>query len=332
MKHPLHWLSAVFAALALSATPGGAFAQSGASAGNQDRATGDAEAGTGGADAAAEARGRKHFARGVELYSEGDVGGALVEFEAAYAARPSYRLLYNLAQVHAELLDYAAAERNFVRYLRDGGAEIDPERRGRVEAELERLRRRIGTVTITTRQPGASVFIDDQPVGETPLQAAPVSAGQRRVHVQKPGFEPVIRVVNVIGGETQTVEIALRPTAATTTAAELASARSGGGSSATVWAAVATGVLLAASAGASYWAYRGGQDYDDALRQPTTRGALDDLAKEAKLRALVTDILFGATAVSGVVTVVLWSSGDDGESATRPAELRLGLGGVNGRF
>jgi tetratricopeptide (TPR) repeat protein len=85
----------------------------------------------------------EHFARGVELYEEGSLGAAVVEFERAYEIAPDYRLLYNLSQVQAERREYVLASKLLERYLLDGGDDIPPERRAKAENEVERLGRSI---------------------------------------------------------------------------------------------------------------------------------------------------------------------------------------------
>src|SRR5688572_22988168 len=71
----------------------------------------------------------EHFERGIELYQEGSLDAALVEFERAYESVPDYRVLYNLAQVQTQRGEYVEAIVLFERYLREGGAGIDTERR-----------------------------------------------------------------------------------------------------------------------------------------------------------------------------------------------------------
>src|SRR5262245_1414760 len=60
------------------------------------------------------------FQRGIELYKEGDLSAAAVEFKRAYELVPSYKILYNMGQVSYLQHDYAAAMRYFRQYLREG--------------------------------------------------------------------------------------------------------------------------------------------------------------------------------------------------------------------
>lgn len=95
------------------------------------------------ADAEDDARAR--VKRGLELYDEGDFRLALVELERAYEIAPSYKLLYNIGQIHMQLGEYARAQRAFRRYLDEGGAEITPERRTEVEKDLATVNGRIAS-------------------------------------------------------------------------------------------------------------------------------------------------------------------------------------------
>lgn len=50
------------------------------------------------------------------------------------------------------------------------------------------VRRRI---TVRSNPPGAQVFIDEQPIGVTPVSANVIYYGTRKIHLVKDGFEPV---------------------------------------------------------------------------------------------------------------------------------------------
>src|SRR6187551_3224437 len=86
---------------------------------------------------------RKHFSQGLKLYKDGDFDAALVQFERAYAVKPNYKVLYNIAQSYFELRQYVEARDALTRYLKDGGSAIDAERRTSVENDLTELQRRI---------------------------------------------------------------------------------------------------------------------------------------------------------------------------------------------
>lgn len=83
---------------------------------------------------------RAAFNEGIAAFDDGRLSDALVSFERAYSLRPAFKLLYNIGQAQTELGLTRQAISTFERYLRDGGNDIEPDRKLTVEAELSRLR------------------------------------------------------------------------------------------------------------------------------------------------------------------------------------------------
>lgn len=163
-----------------------------------------------GADAAVEARQR--YERAVELYAEGAFDAALVELERSAALRPSYRLFYNIGQVHLARHDYAAAREAYRQYLKQGGERVPRERRAAVQSEMERLASRVAVLHLVVDVRGAEVLIDGVMIGTTPLPGAVVlNAGLRRVVVQHPGYPPLIRQISLPGAMEDTLELRFVP-------------------------------------------------------------------------------------------------------------------------
>jgi tetratricopeptide (TPR) repeat protein len=151
-----------------------------------------------------------HFKRGVELYEDGDLPAALVEFRRAYDLVPNHRVLYNLGRVASAQHDYASALRFYRQYLSDGGAQVAAQRRQEVDAEIQKLAGRVGQLRVIVDLVGAEISVDDLSVGISPLPAPVlVNAGRRRVVAAAPNHPPVARVVEVAGEETVTATLAL---------------------------------------------------------------------------------------------------------------------------
>lgn len=152
---------------------------------------------------------KAHLQSGTQLYDENNFRGALVEFQKAYELAPSWRILFNIAQVEMELQDYAGALKAYTRYLKEGGPDVPADRAAQVNAEIERLRGRVGFLAVQTTA-GAQVLIDDVQVGYAPLpDPVPVAAGQHRITVAITGKDPVSRVFDVAGRENVTAALAL---------------------------------------------------------------------------------------------------------------------------
>ncbi len=161
-----------------------------------------------GAAAADEASGEagKHFQRGVDLYTEGDYRGALVEFKKAYTLVPRASVLYDIGEASYQLQDYAAALKSFERFLAETGPNAN--HRAEVEYTVEVLRARIGRIVLSTNGRGCEVSIDDQSVGVTPLfDPLPVSIGMRRIAVNCPARPVEVRRVEVATGDTVRVDV-----------------------------------------------------------------------------------------------------------------------------
>ena len=274
---------------------------------------------------------RSHFKLGVDSYRDGDLTTAMIEFKRAYAAAPNYRLLYNLGQVARELRDYPEAERYFRTYLKEGGSEIDGPRKQEVETEIAKVSARIASLVISANEPDAELFVDDVSVGHAPLaDVVRVSAGQRRVSATREGRR-VTRVIDAAGGETLVVELKLEAPSP-----EVASGPSGSAlreappeksHTATIALGVGTGAL---AVGAGVMAFMAGHDasnYRSALERKTDEAELKSLSDGAKTKALVTDVLLGATLACGVTTlVVALMNGSEERAPAGENATALGVG------
>jgi hypothetical protein len=286
---------------------------------------------------------RKHFNQGLKLYKDGDFDAALVQFERAYAEKPNFKVLYNIAQCHFELHQYVEARDTLQRYLKDAAGTLDMERQIRVESDVSELQRRIAHLTLTVNVTGATVYVDGKKVGVTPLSAAvDVSEGQRTISVESTDRGSKQRVVRVGGGEDQTINIdfaapSAAPVAATTPTAKTESPRpqaSSNGLGAGFW--VSGGLALALGAGAGVTGYLALKAQDDHKKDletfGVTPGDLDDTRKRAKTFALTSDILAGSAIVCAGVATVLLITHDSGKGE----QVGLGVGPGNvtlrGRF
>jgi len=144
---------------------------------------------------------QRRFQRGVELYKEGDFDAAFVEFKRAYDVVPSFKILYNLAQVSYQRHDYASALRYFRQYLAEGDAAMPVDRQREVAAEITKLAPRVGSIEVQTLDEGAEVLVDDVVMGTTPVGDLIVNVGRRKVDLVARGGEHATRVVEVGGGE-----------------------------------------------------------------------------------------------------------------------------------
>jgi tetratricopeptide (TPR) repeat protein len=242
-----------------------------------------------------------HFERGVELYREGSLDAALVEFERAYELIPNYRLLYNLGQIQAERHEYATAVRLFEQYLTAGGSELSEERRGEVQREMDKLRGRVSYLFVESNVDGARLFVDDAPVGTLPLASpVPINAGVSNVRLEKPGYLPTHYRLKVAGGERPRLSLTLVEVTRGSTR-EATSATQSSPNYLPFWiSSAATVALGGATLGLGLTARAADQDLDAELeRVPADTGAIDDARSRLKMYAALTD----ACAVASLVAL-----------------------------
>lgn len=76
---------------------------------------------------------------------------------------------------------------------------------------LQRAPLQEGFLAVKTQPTRASILIDDEPVGQSPIAKRMLAAGEHKVSAYLPGFEQAERVVQLQGGETQHLMLALEP-------------------------------------------------------------------------------------------------------------------------
>jgi tetratricopeptide (TPR) repeat protein len=286
---------------------------------------------------------RSRFQAGVQLFHEGSFDAALAEFRKAYSLAPSYRVLYNIAQVQFELHDYVEALKTFRQYLQEGGADIPPERRAQVEGEVQKLERRVSLVEISVDADGADVLLDVVPVGTSPLRfPLMVNAGNHRITATKPGRVTTARNLTVAGGDRVAVALKLPEVAAPRLSdralGPLPSQAQAEPSRTKMWVALATTSALAIGAGTFALITRQAKlDFESQLNTfPNDKQSIDDARHKMVVDAAITDGLAGAALVAGGLTLYFAVSHPADEPEAKTAQVRVlpTLGGlaVTGRF
>lgn len=272
------------------------------------------------ADAEDDARAR--VKRGLELYDEGEYRLALAELERAYEIVPSYKVLYNIGQIHIQLGEYARAQRALRKYLDDGKDDLGAERRAEVDKDLAMLAGRVAVVTVLVNVPDAEVMVNDRPAGRGAVAKTAVDAGSVRIVITKPGYESQTRAVSVAGGDETVVRIELVPVKR-----EVIVVDQGGVPTVAVASWIVTGVLAAGAVGTGIGANAAYSKFEDQRAAPipgSAEQAAVDLDKQGNLAdalALTTDILIGSAIVAGGISLWLTLRGKPKPGA--PAAFRL---------
>ncbi len=144
------------------------------------------------------------------LLDNQDWQGAITKYRQAYELSKDPRLLFDMAVCERGLHTYAHMRALLIRYEQEAGTDASPEQKTDVDAALAAIANLVGTVKLTVRQAGASVAVDGEPVGSTPLTAPLVlDLGTHVLSVKKALFEPFERTLEIAGGNESTVSVAL---------------------------------------------------------------------------------------------------------------------------
>jgi len=152
--------------------------------------------------------------QGTKLYQLGDVAGALEKFNAAYAAYPSPKLMFNIAQANRDLGRPVEALEAFQRFLA-GAADASPETVADVRKSVAELQRKLGRIQIDCETAGAEIGLDGKYVGVAPLpDLIWATPGRHQVTAKHASAAPAIEDAEVTAGSMTTVTMRLHPMAA----------------------------------------------------------------------------------------------------------------------
>jgi len=130
-------------------------------------------------------------------------------FRAAHAIRPNARTLRGIGMASFELRDYAESYRALKASLDERRRPLDATQREQVTALLERVRARVGFVTVRTNSPDTVIEVDGVPVADTARTPIVLGLGRHDIVVRL-GERSSSTSVTTLGGDEQTIEIDLR--------------------------------------------------------------------------------------------------------------------------
>lgn len=160
------------------------------------------------------ARARVHFDHGLRLTRRSLWQAALVEFEESLRLFPTAVAAYNRALCLRRLYRYPETITALEEYLEGYADEIDSRRREVVEGLLVEIRALLTEVTVEVSQPGATIIVDSEDVGVSPLSRPLLMlSGPHEVVVRLDGYRRVRRDVVVVAGRGTTESFELEPEA-----------------------------------------------------------------------------------------------------------------------
>jgi len=151
------------------------------------------------------------YEAGKVLAADGDFAGALIKFKAALDESKDARVLWNIAFCEKNLRHYSKVIATLQRYQSDGGALLTDKDRKDAQDLITTIEPFTTKMTIHVSEDGAQIFVDDEPVGTSPL-ASPVvlDIGERHVKVTKDGFAPYEKTTPVGGSAAVSLDVTMQ--------------------------------------------------------------------------------------------------------------------------
>ena len=165
------------------------------------------------ADPQAKAEAQALLSQGTKLYDQGEVAGALEKFQAAYAAFPSPKLMFNIGRANRDLGRPVEALEAFEKFLL-GAPDASPETIANANKSVAELRGMLGRIRIDCETAGAEVSVDGKSVGLAPLpDSIWATPGRHQVTAKHASAAPAIEDADVTAGSVSTVTMRMHPLA-----------------------------------------------------------------------------------------------------------------------
>jgi hypothetical protein len=147
--------------------------------------------------------------QGVRSFREGHFADAVRYFLASFERGGPSSELWNVARCEEHLDDPDAAVAALERYL--SRPDLSATDRADARREAEALRERPSAFTLTTRPPGAAVWVDGERVGGATPLTVEVAPGAHAVVVRRNGYAPARRPFEAQLGRAVIVSLDLAP-------------------------------------------------------------------------------------------------------------------------
>lgn len=291
-------------------------------------------------EAGKQAEGKARYERGAEAYSAGRFKDSIDLFLQADALAPSAALSFNIGRAYEKIGDEAASlqwYRDFRR--RDPAAKIGAEVDERIHAlEAALAKKGVQQFTVLSRPLGATVIVDEQPVGVTPYTGQ-LSPGPHKIVLSLRGYADSEQRLELPADHAQELDVPLVPggktVASAPDAASVGPSASGGAEVPAPKAAAKAqfGVWPWIGVGAGVAALGGSLGFELARRSAEKAARSDetqitykdklDRAQSRQTTARVLAVVGGALVVTGSTLFVIQLSS---RGSTAETSARLGMG------
>ncbi len=157
----------------------------------------------------------KHMDNGVKLYQSGNFTGALIEFDAAYKAKPKASPLINEALCYREQHKYPEAVAALELALSKHADAMDAKNKQAAEKAISEMKELFAFLSLTVEPRGAKVSVDGDDKAEGELGSIALGPDAHVVVVEADGYKPRTEKVVLAAGDHRTLTITLESTMGT---------------------------------------------------------------------------------------------------------------------
>jgi tetratricopeptide (TPR) repeat protein len=248
-------------------------------------------------------RARTLYAEAQQLFNSGNFAAAETSFRAAYNASPNPVVLRAIAAAQERQGNLRGAAVTLQQYLRDNPGASD---RAEVEARLREWGGRPGTVTIASVPPGASIILDGRDTGQhTPAQIS-ANAGHHVIELRMNGYQSVQQALDMAASTNVRIDVPLQQGAGTVAATGVTTTTGGGSADPSVEVWITLGLSGAGLIAGTIFGFLALNDQSSYDAMPNGAPALQGIANEGRIFALVCDISFGVALAAGATSILLY--------------------------
>jgi|GEM_PF-5026655 len=153
---------------------------------------------------------KARFKKGLMFVDEGDCKKAVVEFEEAYKIYPSPAILYNMALCYDDMHQYAFAMKYYQKFLSES-KKVPEKQAEKIKERIAKLSDLLGIVSIKCNVDGATVIIDGNEMGTTPIENFYLETGSHTLTIIKEKYVNYTTNFKLISGKTVTIEANMEP-------------------------------------------------------------------------------------------------------------------------
>jgi tetratricopeptide (TPR) repeat protein len=252
---------------------------------------------------------RELYTKGQQLFREGDYAAAEHSFEEAYRVAPTPIVLLSIAECQVRTEQFEHAAETLETYLRE---KPDAKDRSEVRTQIETLRHKPASLTVSSNIAGADIWVDGNDTGMSTPADLQLSPGVHNVTLVRDGYVRAEQSVRLSPAGRDTIRFTMMPEAREPVAAAPAQPVTPAADQApsdrhfgpAFWAV--TGVGIAAVGAGVALGVLALQKEDEFNKKASNGKATIKQADQGDRISLFADISYGLAGAAAVTAVVLY--------------------------